>query len=646
MPASATSQQVTENARALDDLGMASAWTDHERLELIFPKTAGAQLHDVQHSVNHAHHLWRWDERSRSTFESLSTYHFTYEYLPDDLFVRWQHPTKAPESLVLLVGDQLDRQSLSAQEPGVFRFTGLHNFWSESGWEHATLIPEFEHGASDEYTGRTTIALWLSERRNAPEGHETIDWAGAGEAPSWRLVEAGSDVYLVYAGSLFDILERQPDVVRIKVSDETRVPVTSQFALFKLEDDRDRDRARAFVAAPHEVAPAFHVRYLGTAAVRTNTTIEIRGLGRINGDHLQHRDLSHRWHYRGLPRSEAFRLSDVASRNPDEGVTYQQVLEYQLSSGLVTLSSTSRSEYAITLDGLTVTNAPSRHQAAINLNVVTLPMASFDELRDGHLDFAASNRPVHVSGLKVVGNWHDAADGPEVGGDGSLIEHVFLHVADDAIKLAAKNVRYRDVTVLQGDAGGVMNIGSYGYNRGVEGSFVEGVYVHRVCHRLYGEYGIAQDDDRGGLITSRTGNFNFLGQGSDGLTGFTVDGLWVAPLSGNSVSRVLALGVMGGRETTRSGFVARHAPVTGFRFGDVTLRDLNVSVPPSAPILLYRQPITSPGEDIMVELVGQPGIRIEWTGPGSPEHQFRDHYGEYDFEDGFVEIVRTGQSRD
>ena len=448
-------------------------------------------------------------------------------------------------------------------------------------------------------------------------------------------------MYLVYAGPLFDILQRQPDRLRINVSDETRFPVTSQFALFKLGDTRDRDQAQAFVAAPDEVAPAFDVHYLGSAAARTDTTIEIRGLGRINGDHLQQRDLSHRWRYRGLPRSEAFRLSDVASRNPDEGVTYQEVLEYELRSGLVTLSSASRSEYAITLDGLTVANAPSRHQAAINLNVVTLPMASFDELREGHLDFAASNRPVRVTGLKVVGNWHDAADGPEVGGDGSLIEHVFLHVADDAIKVAAKDVRYRDVTVLQGDAGGVMNIGSYGYNRGVEGSVVEGVYVHRVCHRLRGKHGIAQDDDRGGLITSRTGNFNFLGQGSDGLVGFTVDGLWVAPVTGNSVSRVLALGVMGGRETTRTGFVSRHVPVAGFRFGDITLRGLDVPIPPAAPMLMYRQPMTRPGEDAMVEIVGRPGIRIEWIGPGTPEHQFRDHHGEYDFENGFVEIISS-----
>ncbi|MEM7364383.1 MAG: hypothetical protein AAF525_10200 [Pseudomonadota bacterium] len=614
---------------------------------------ASVSVHRTHQSVvDTQHRAWRCDDGDGDgdgVFDTLESHHFVIDDLPSEFRFRWQQSASAPSSMVLLIGDQLRRQYPQSNDPSTFVFSDVGTLWQDGAWQHATLVPEYESTA-DTYTGRVNIALWLSlEDKGEEPDARRVDWSEQGADPTWRLMTVASDVYLVYAGPVFDLLQSHPDSLHIRISDETRAPITSQFALFKLEDVEDRDAAERFVEAPRSALPDFRVRYLGTAMLRTETTIEVSGHGVIDGRHLQALpDMSNRWLFRGLPRGKVFKLSDTATVRSDgngDHVTYQQVLEYQLNSGLITLSSASDAPFAISVESLTVANAPRRHQAAINLNVVTLPMASVDELRQGRFDFEASNRPVHAAGIKVVGNWQDAADGPEVGGDGSLVEHVFLHVADDAIKLAAQDVIYRHATVLQGDAGGVMNIGSYGYNRGVRGSRLEHIHVHRVCQQLHGPHRTAQDDDRGGLITSRTGNFNFLGQGTNGLSDIVIDGLWVAPVGGNHVSRILALGVMGGRRTTRTGFIDRFNPVARFRFGGFLIRELRVPVQPDAPMLVYSQPMRGEGQDAeeMIEWVrladSDAGIRIEWIGDEKPDLSFEDHHGTYDVDSGFVEVV-------
>ena len=601
-----------------------------------------------QSVVDTQHREWRCDDRD-GVFDTLETHHFVIDNLPSEFRFRWQQSASAPSSMVLLIGDQLRRQYPHPDDPSTFVFSDVGTLWQDGAWQHATLVPEYA-STSDFYSGRLSIALWLSLEDNI-EGHEVhrVDWTERGTEPTWRTIALETEVYLLYAGPLFDMLRSHPDALHISINGETPFPITSQFALFKLEDVKDRDAAERFVEAPRSTLPDFPVRYLGTAMLRTETTIEVSGHGVIDGRRLQALpDMSNRWLFRALPYGKVFKLSDIATVRSDgnfDQVTYQQVLEYQLNSGLITLSSASDAPFAISVESLTVANAPTRHQAAINLNVVTQPMATLDELREGRFDFESSNRPVHLAGIKVVGNWRDAADGPEVGGNGSLVEHVFLHVADDAIKLAAQYVIYRHATVLQGDAGGVMNIGSYGYNRGVRGSRLEHIYVHRVCQQLQGPHRTAQDDDRGGLITSRTGNFNFLGQGTNGLFDIVIDGLWVAPVGGNHVSRILALGVMGGRRTTRTSFIDRFDPVAKFRFGGFLIRNLRVPVPPAAPMLVYSQPMRGEGQapEEMIEWVRLPdsdaGIRIEWIGYERPDLSFKDHYGTYDIDPGFVEVV-------
>jgi hypothetical protein len=60
-------------------------------------------------------------------------------------------------------------------------------------------------------------------------------------------------------------------------------------------------------------------------------------------------------------------------------------------------------------------------------------------------------------------------EGPEVLGRNSYFEKLYLHVNDDTLKLAARNLQSKFTTVIQGNSGGVVNLDSYGWSSGVEG---------------------------------------------------------------------------------------------------------------------------------------------------------------------------------
>ena len=149
-----------------------------------------------------------------------------------------------------------------------------------------------------------------------------------------------------------------------------------------------------------------------------------------------------------------------------------------------------------------------------------------------------NNKPVKVFDFKMVGNWVDAADGLEVQGDGSELTYTYLHVADDSMKVAAKKMKYKYTTILQGDVGtgGVINLGSYG-TADSQGSKVEGVYVHRITHKPFlctevGYCGAA-------LVAAPTCEF-----GRD-VTDITVNDLQVKDLGDgiNSVNRPFNIGL-------------------------------------------------------------------------------------------------------
>ena len=68
--------------------------------------------------------------------------------------------------------------------------------------------------------------------------------------------------------------------------------------------------------------------------------------------------------------------------------------------------------------------------------------------------------------------------------DGSEVAYSFNHHADDNLKVDASGATYRHLTLLQGNVGAAIELGTYGLGlraNAVRGTVVSGVYLHRVA---------------------------------------------------------------------------------------------------------------------------------------------------------------------
>ena len=257
-----------------------------------------------------------------------------------------------------------------------------------------------------------------------------------------------------------------------------------------------------------------------------NFQINVSGFGRISGkEQLDYVSTS-------LPTG-SFPLTDAI----------RERTKFRVYSGLLVLSSNhaTNSEYAITVEGITVGNGPKRNSGAVQLNSPYAKAGLWLNQNDFHYD--TNNFKVNVSDLKVVGNWIDASDGPEIMGINSTVDSLYLHVNDDSIKVAVDGIKISDVTLLQGAIGGVVDLGSYGYNRGsISGAVVDGVYVHRITHT--NPY-----DDYNGLVTTRLCPVKPLNndpKSAANLQNATVRNLTVNKIGTvNTVQRPVAIGVLG-----------------------------------------------------------------------------------------------------
>ena len=219
----------------------------------------------------------------------------------------------------------------------------------------------------------------------------------------------------------------------------------------------------------------------------------------------------------------------------------QQNGKYKVDTGQLIVNSSAPDDFSIDVSGVTISNSPSRNDSAVKLNTVR------------SCDGTATNRSVKVFDVKRV-VWNGASDAYEVG-EGSLVGNSWILSADDAIKVSAKSQRFQDITVLQGNSGGVVNIGSYGYNYGTAGSSVDGVYVPRIIQGGSDGTRIPNPANGNGgatgVIQTLTCPIKNLNGDNQNVTDVTINDFTIAGLAGdlaggkgvNTYNRPFSLGV-------------------------------------------------------------------------------------------------------
>ena len=271
-----------------------------------------------------------------------------------------------------------------------------------------------------------------------------------------------------------------------------------------------------------------------------NSRVDIGGYGRIDGGRF------------------AGQSNVVSSSGTADPWTYYKLsavlndLEFLVGGGLLDVASgwilnnKEPGNFAIDVWGVTVSQGAARGKGSVDLNTTWNSFSTGNG--EPQPQAFLNNAPVNVLDLKVVANWSDKADGPEVMGERSRLTGVYNHAADDSIKAAVSDLSMKEITVLQGNVGGVVDFGSYGYSRvdRVTGTVhdieLRDIRVHRVTQTTGGFYESNGDYGTGkysplqlnGLFTTRNSAFNPVTNGGSGgsIENVVLNNFGVADLGG------------------------------------------------------------------------------------------------------------------
>ena len=299
--------------------------------------------------------------------------------------------------------------------------------------------------------------------------------------PAWAAALPGPCAQ--YLGSLVGLRNlRGTCVIWIKDSATVRIPLTTSFAVLPvlqyvpgtgppgasqaLLDEYVENILPGAARAPPSPLLECKVTWAGNIedalrSAKTRCAVLVRGTGALDGSLLAKTGRALAPMRLALVKGQAT-LGAVLAR-----------VEYEILSGLLEIDAESSGRVSISVLGLQVLCPPKRFRSAVQLN--------------GYNAWPArAGVPwgrVRVSDLKVLGAWVDESDGPETLAPGSRFTDCLFHAAGSSIKLGASSLRFRGITLLQGNAGGCVNVGCGGrLPAPMKDARARGVFVQRVCH--------------------------------------------------------------------------------------------------------------------------------------------------------------------
>lgn len=361
-----------------------------------------------------------------------------------------------------------------------------------------TIIPR---NAQQRVMPSNAYAIWLSPRTtNTESNHHTVSvdvgWktdasvvAGLGLVhPQWKY--DGTHGTLTYVGSL-DRYNAGGDLhgkpVALTLGDQVTLdlPLTNSTAVIKLPTTLTAAQ-KAAVAKLHGRSDLSVLTAGDRSALGSLTIVSVD-----NRLHVHKDTLASPVHVDGLGRIDGYGVHrlptfSASAAPPDQtqlgwntrsrpATLLEQLVtgQYMIRSALVEIHTSE----PIRVEGISVSYGPVRHQESIQL---------------------WSGKTTTLFDVKTPGTFRGASDGPVVLSPGASLSYLYLQHSDDAIKVYADDQHFRDVTLIQGNAGAAVDLGAYGYNKPIDvGASVTGVYVHRIMQQGPGYDGL------GGVITTR-----------------------------------------------------------------------------------------------------------------------------------------------
>ncbi|KAL7549157.1 LOW QUALITY PROTEIN: hypothetical protein ACHAWF_012429, partial [Thalassiosira exigua] len=552
-----------------------------------------------------------WMAESGETFEYLETrvFHVPVDSSPKKLYVKDDK------------GSHACARALFKEHHQDFRLGSplkVAQWWDGSHPLHITIVP-FSSGDGDcdapadaTFDAARALAVWLSPYKGQSVATSWRDGSvycdisvNPGDClnvPYWdidgnQLVRFISSLHVYYLylicsclkvlhGTLAHVLRQNPPEVSIYVPEgwDMNIPINNNEIRFEISVG-SWNGCKKFL---EDRSSSCQVDKGWIASYPTTTKITVSGLGRVNGWNAM------KWQVENNIRLDGGSSGDLYTVSTGSDFSWWQTIgEWYIFAHLISLASTSLGigdNVAIDVSGVEVAWGSKLGWAPVSLNS---PWPS---------DLDTSSHPVKLYDLKEVGMWNGQSDGPDIMGKGSYSFYLYLHtnasnnfsglisdcslspttwlpLSDDALKIAATDTYRAHSTVLKGNAGCVVILGSYGnhFDSNVDDSYVDGVYVHRIVHNSWQYQGCHHPGSRGGLVCTRS-----CGNNARGLIDATVATFHVPRLgSANSVSVPFGIGV-----SEEDAFCAGPA-VDPYHIRNLVFRDFDVRPNPSCKSSFY-----------------------------------------------------------
>lgn len=181
---------------------------------------------------------------------------------------------------------------------------------------------------------------------------------------------------------------------------------------------------------------------------------------------------------------------------------------YHIDSALLEISANAvDTKWAVDIADVTVSNMLKRGDTGV---MVQSPghLVRTNDCQNGGLSSMMKgcqgpNLPAKIYGLKYMGGWHDAVDGPSLKSEHSFSQFMYLHNADDAIKPYSNSI-IKDTTVIHGGVGGLVTPCTYNLQSYTPGCYETGVYNTDVVRIMDPKAGYESENfSRGGVFSTR-----------------------------------------------------------------------------------------------------------------------------------------------
>lgn len=504
-----------------------------------------------------------WSTESNRSFDYLQTHTFAADGGASPAAVYVNDRTGQSACARALYMDQYRDFSLGSGELDV------GDWWAGRAGSadplQITIVP-FNSDQADcdkgnfDFEAERTVAVWVSASRGQDsDPNDGSVYCDLSQNPEdclnfayWTVEHTNWGVdEIVLHGTLAKVLDTSPPAVNIYLPEgyDLNMPITNHQLRFQIADGSTQ-ACQDYVNGNGQ--STCMVNKLYSAAEMPNTPladskilskITVSGLGRISGwDAMEYQ--RSKGYYLNCGESNKYCFNNVGGGSGsgvalnDASTDWGDFAQWYMSGRLLDLSAKppgyeyGSQMFAIDVSGIETSWGSKYGYSPIQLNVA---------------DEDTYNYPTKVFDFKYVGNFNDQGDGIDTMADGSFTAFAYTQTNDDNIKLSAKDNHRKHSTLLQGRAGCAINLGAYGWGN-IDGSVIEGVYVHRILHASWDSWnGCASGMDSssgngyGGLICTRSCALN-----DGGLVDTTITGLYVPELAdANSVSRLFAIGVNG-----------------------------------------------------------------------------------------------------